>query len=151
MDIKDRMPRRRIHPGRKTRSWRERLHSRRGMTLVEVMVVIAIILTLMGIVGYGVMQVWENSRVETTKLQMGRMIERVQIYHVKHKKPPTSGEGLAVVYGDAAVPRDAWDNEFIYLSPGPDGSDYDLISYGRDGVEGGTGLAEDIHLSDMLN
>lgn len=122
--------------------------SRRGMSLVEVMVVIAIIVTLMGIVGYGVMTVFENSRVETTKLQMGRIAERVQIYQVKHKKPPTTGEGLTAVYGEEPVPTDSWGNEFVYVSPGPDGSDYDIISYGRDGVEGGTGNAEDIRLTD---
>lgn len=121
----------------------------RGMSLVEIMVVIAIILTLMGIVGYGVMQVWESSRVETTKLQMGRIVERIQIYTVKHKKAPSTSEGLSAVFGGEAVPTDAWGNEFVYLSPGPDGADYDVVSYGRDGVEGGTGNAEDLRLSDM--
>lgn len=140
-------PRRRIVPGRGRGSGRARW--RRGMSLVEVMVVIAIILTLMGIVGYGVMQVWENSRVETTKLQMGRIVERIQIYTVKKKKPPTTGEGLAAVFGDEAVPTDAWGNEFVFVAPGPDGEDYDLISYGRDGVQGGTGNNADIHLAEI--
>lgn len=141
-------PRRRIQYGRAP-TLLQLMRSRRGMSLVEVMVVIAIILTLMGIIGYGVISVWENSRVETTRLQMGRIVERVQIYTVKHKKPPTTGEGLAAVYGDEAVPVDSWGNEFTYVSPGPDGEDYDLISYGRDGVEGGTGNAADIHISDV--
>lgn len=142
--------RRRIEPGlRPTTTLGALVRSRRGMSLVEIMVVIAIILTLMGIVGYGVMQVWENSRVETTKLQMGRIVERIQIYTVKNKKPPSNSEGLSAVYDGERVPTDAWGNEFSYITPGPDGADYDLISYGRDGVEGGTGLAADIHLSDV--
>ena len=120
--------------------------ARRGMTLVEVMVVIAIVLTIMSILAYGVMSVYQNSLVETTKLQLGRIQERVLIYSVKHKKPPTTAEGLAAVYGDEEVPKDSWGNEFTYVSPGPEGQDYDIISYGKDGVEGGTGNAADIHL-----
>ncbi len=123
--------------------------ARRGMSLVEVMVVIAIILTLMGIVGFGVMSVWENSRVETTKLQMGRIVERIQIYSVKKKKAPSTSDGLRAVFGDEKVPTDAWGNEFVYLSPGPNGADFDLVSYGRDGVEGGTGNSADIHFAEL--
>ncbi len=133
--------RRRIQRG----AWR----SRRGMSLVEIMVVIAIIVTVTSIIGYGIMQVWENSRVETTKLQMGRVVERIQIHTVKHKKAPTMGEGLAAVYRDEPIPTDSWGNEFVYVTPGPNGADYDIISYGRDGVQGGTGNNEDIHLSDL--
>jgi len=120
--------------------------SRRGMSLVEVMVVIAIILTLMSILAFGVVSVWESSKVETTRLQLGRIQERVLIYTVKSKKPPSTSEGLGAVFGDEPVPTDAWGNEFLYLSPGPDGKDYDILSYGRDGVQGGTGNNADISL-----
>ena len=58
------------------RDARIRRRGRRGMSLVEVMVVIAIILTLMSVIGYGVMSVFQNSRVDTTKLQMARVAER---------------------------------------------------------------------------
>jgi general secretion pathway protein G len=53
------------------------------------------------------------------------------------------------VFGDEPAPKDAWGNDFVYVSPGPDGKDYDLISYGRDGVQGGTGNNADISLADM--
>jgi general secretion pathway protein G len=42
------------------------------------------------------------------------------------------------------VPKDPWDNEFVYLSPGVNG-EYDLISYGSDGVPGGEGKDMDIN------
>lgn len=136
-------------PTRRLSLLRAARRARRGMSLVEVMVVIAIILTLMGIIGYGVMSVYEKSKVETTRLQIGRIVERVTIYTVKHKKPPTTGDGLAAVYDGEKVPQDAWGNDFTYVSPGPEGHDFDIISYGRDGVEGGTGLAADIHITDL--
>ncbi|MBN2801366.1 MAG: type II secretion system protein GspG [Deltaproteobacteria bacterium] len=124
------------------------LRSRRGMTLVEIMVVIAIITTVMGIIGVGVMQVYQGTRVDTTILQMGEINKRIELYSLK-KGVPSTGEGLSAVYGGAKVPLDGWGHEFIFLSPGPNGTDYDLISYGKDGVEGGTGLGEDLKWSEQ--
>lgn len=119
---------------------------RRGMSLVEVMVVIAIIVTLMSIVGYGVMSTFESSRVDTTKLQMHEINKKIELYSLK-KKLPSTGEGIKAVYGDESVPLDSWGNEFVYISPGPDGLKYDIISYGADGAEGGTGNDADIRWS----
>jgi len=42
------------------------------------------------------------------------------------------------------VPKDPWGNEFVYLSPGAQG-DYDIISYGADGVPGGEEFDKDIN------
>jgi general secretion pathway protein G len=42
------------------------------------------------------------------------------------------------------VPADPWGNKFIYLSPGVHNNDYDLVSYGKDGEQGGTGDNADI-------
>ncbi len=123
--------------------------SRRGMSLVEIMVVIAIILTLMSVVGYGVMSVWESAKVDTTKLSMGDIAKKVQIYQVRNNKAPTTSEGLAAVYLGEEPPKDGWGNDFVYLSPGPNGLDFDVVSYGRDGTDGGDGLAADIRLSEI--
>jgi general secretion pathway protein G len=122
--------------------------NRRGMSLVEVMVVIAIILTLMAVLGGIALAVFANSRVSVTELQIQEVRQAVDLYAIK-RKTPSSGDGLKVVYEDLGmpVPKDAWDNDFVFVSPGPDGRDYDVISYGSDGVEGGTGNAADIKLS----
>jgi general secretion pathway protein G len=110
---------------------------RRGMSLLEVMVVIAIILTLMGVLAFGVMSVFGESQAQTTLLTMGKVDERIQIFMLRKKKPPTTGEGLAVVYKDGALPTDAWGNEIKYVSPGGNGAPFDLVSFGPDGNEGG--------------
>lgn len=122
--------------------------SRRGMSLVEIMVVIAIITTLMGIVGYGVMQVFQRSQVDTTILQMGEVVKRIELHSLK-KGAPSTGDGLSAVYSGDKTPTDAWGREFLYVSPGPNGLDYDLVSLGKDGVEGGTGLGADIKWSEQ--
>lgn len=132
---------------RETRSSRRR-RSRRGMSLVEVMVVIAIILTLMSILAFGVMSVYQDSQVQTTILTMGKVSERVEIYTLRKKKPPSTSEGLGPVYSGDQTPKDSWGNEFVYVSPGPSGHSFDLISYGSDGSEGGSGNAADIKWSE---
>lgn len=122
---------------------RKALRNRRGMSLVEVMVVIAIILTLMSIIGIGAMTVFANSRVDTTVLTMSEVNKRIELHSLK-KGPPSTSDGLKAVFGQDTVPKDSWGNEFVYVSPGPNGAPYDVISYGSDGVEGGTGNAADI-------
>lgn len=129
-------------------NWRDLGHivrSRKGMSLVEVMVVIAIILTLMGILTWGIFTIFSDSQVDTTKLQMTRVAERVSIYSIR-KKLPTGSDGLSTVFPDG-VPQDSWGNDFVFVTPGPNGADFDLISYGADGQDGGTGNNEDIKYS----
>ncbi len=127
---------------------RRRRSRRRGMSLVEVMVVIAIILTLMSILAFGVFSIFNESKIGTSRLQMMKIAERVDVYMLRKKKPPGSGDGLSVVYGSEPVPTDSWGNEFVYLSPGPNGKPYDLISLGADGAEGGEGENADLLLSE---
>jgi general secretion pathway protein G len=127
---------------------REATRGRRGMSLVEVMVVIAIIVTLMAIVGGGAIYAFNASKVSTTELQIHEVDKRVQLYSLK-KGAPSTGDGLKAVYGDEKLPQDGWGHEFIYVAPGPNGMEYDILSYGSDGAEGGTGNAEDLALSKM--
>ncbi len=122
--------------------------ARRGMSLVEVMVVIVIILTLTGVLTYGVMTVFGQSQADTTRLMMGKVAQQIEIYGMR-KGYPSNQEGLSKVFPDG-MPKDSWDNEFIYITPGPNGRKFDLISYGADGKEGGTGVNEDIRYSDGL-
>jgi general secretion pathway protein G len=128
---------------------RHRRVSRRGMSLIEVMVVIAIILTLMGVIAIGVMAAFGDAQVQTTVITMGKVSERIEIYMLRKKKPPTTSDGLGALFeGDGGAPTDAWGNELVYVSPGPGGQPYDLYSYGADGQEGGTGNNADIRWSE---
>ena len=59
------------------------------------------------------------------------------------RERPSGPKGWQGTYLPKEIPLDPWGRSYIYRSPGEHG-DYDLISYGRDGVQGGEGEDEDI-------
>jgi general secretion pathway protein G len=87
-------------------------------------------------------------RIGTARLQLHEVSKRVELYALKHRGEPSTTEGLGAVYGDEEVPSDVWGNAFVYSAPGPDGSRYEIVSYGRDGVPGGAGDAADMKWSE---
>jgi general secretion pathway protein G len=117
---------------------------RRGMTLMEIMIVIAIILLLMGALTFGLAGLFGQAQSDTAALQITRIKERVEIYRIKKKKLPGSMED---VYKGEEQPKDPWGNDFVFKSGGKGG--YDIISFGADGKDGGTGADADIKLSEM--
>ncbi len=124
-----------------------RLASQRGMSLIEVMVVIAIILMLMGVVTVGVMSGLSNAQQDTTKMSMGRIAQQIDIYMLRHNNRVPSS--LIEVFTEEDVPRDAWNNEIKLDSGGSGNAKYDLTSYGADGQAGGEGKNADLKWSEM--
>ncbi len=117
----------------------------RGMTLVEIMVVLVIIGMVTAIVGVNVFSAVDGAKVKSSKVQISNIGEALDLYRLAHGKYPSTSEGLTALTqskgGQKAlmpsVPKDGWDNDFIYIFPGsknPGG--YDLMSYGADGVAG---------------
>lgn len=126
------------------------LQSRRGMTLVEIMVVITIIITLMSVLAVAVLGRLDDANVDMTKIRIGQIEQALQMYAVKHKgKFPSTSQGLEAagkyMPTPGEVPGDAWGNDFQYFSPGTHGnSDYEIVSLGKDGKEGGEDADGDI-------
>ena len=134
----------------------QRLRRDAGLTLIEIMVVIAILGLLMTVVAVNVAGSLQEGYVDTTKLQMEKIKGNLQMYAVKNKgKYPTTSEGLdaaAKYFPDNKVPTDAWGNEFQYYSPGTNSDEpFELISLGRDGSEGGEDYDADIKSWDLGN
>jgi general secretion pathway protein G len=115
------------------------------MSLVEVMVVIAIVLVLTAALASGVFTTLRKAQVQTSWLTVERTHGDVLVHEAIHHRLPTAGEGLAVVYGAEPIPRDAWGTELQYERPR---DDFDIVSLGQDGTAGGTGYASDLRSSE---
>lgn len=143
----------RTSPSALTRALARRAQA--GMSLVEIMVVIAIIGILTTVIAVNVSQRLQDANVETTKLQMKRVEESLQLYSLKHgQQYPSTSEGLAAAkkyFPNEEVPKDSWGNDFQYFSPGTHGGDhpYEVISLGADKKEGGEDYNADIGSWDL--
>lgn len=124
-----------------------------GFTLMELMIVIAILAILVGIVAPKMMGGLDEANVAAAKAQISNFKTSLTAYKIKIKKYPSSGEGLNVLINNsknqnfldaAEVPKDPWGNEFVYTYPGTHGEDFNVVSYGADGVPGGSGWDADI-------
>ncbi|EDX89248.1 type II secretion system protein GspG [Alcanivorax sp. VBW004] len=132
-----------------------------GFTLLEIMVVVAIIGLLAAVIVPNVIGQGEAAKVDLTKANMGKIVQQLDLYKFNNGSYPTSEEGLnglverpnsARKWPDGGylpkVPLDAWNNDYVYISPGVEGP-FDLLSMGADGVEGGEGSDADINWRDV--
>src|SRR5438270_3923929 len=133
-----------------------------GFTLVEMLVVITIIGLIMGLIGPRVLNYLSESKVKAAKIQMQSFSSALDLFNLDAGRYPSTAEGLAALVrrtpGVAAwngpylkgsnVPNDPWNNPYIYRAPGEHGA-YDIVSYGADGQEGGSGVAADISLDTL--
>ena len=123
--------------------------SRKGMTLVEIMVVIAIIGVLMTVIAVNVVGFLDDANVDATKIQIKKIEEALITYAARSRGHfPSSADGLgaaAKYFSNNEVPVDAWGNAFQYSSPGNRGDHpYEIVSLGKDGKDGGEGPNADI-------
>ena len=129
----------------------------RGFTLVEILVVITIIGLIMALVGPRVINYLGEAKVKAAKIQIQSFSSALDLYYLDAGRYPSSSEGLTALAqrpGGAAtwngpylkggvVPNDPWGRPYLYRAPGEHGA-FDIVSYGSDGQEGGTGTAADI-------
>lgn len=114
----------------------------RGMTLIEIMVVVAILGLIAGVVAVGMQGAWGGAQVDKARLDISGFEQGLDIYKLKKGRFPNSSEGLQVLYSEGilkgTLAKDPWGKEYLYLFPGqknPKG--YDIVSYGPDGSQGG--------------
>jgi general secretion pathway protein G len=135
------------------------LNSQMGFTLIELMVVIVILGILIGIVAPRIMDEPGKAKQVKAKVQIKALESALKTYKLDNGGYPTTEQGLlALVEAPStaknwrkngylekqALPRDPWDNDYIYLSPGVHG-DFDIVSYGADGMPGGEDENQDIN------
>ena len=121
-------------------------HLQRGMTLVEVMVVVVIISLVAGVVGVAVLGRLEKAKEKVAFTQIKQISEALELYKLSLRHYPSTGEGLQALVSPRgnekpfmnSIPEDPWGNQYVYIYPGtntPGG--FDIMSYGPDGVAGG--------------
>ena len=137
------------------------VHDRSGFTLIEILVVLAIIATLAALVGPSVFRNVGDSRAQAAKSQLELFALALEQYRLDNHVYPSSDQGLAAlrtmpVSGDPppnwrgpylrrVVPNDPWGRAYEYLAPGRENPEtYDLFSLGRDGRVGGEGEDADV-------
>lgn len=129
----------------------------RGFTLVELLVVLAILGLLAGLVGPQVMKFLGSSKTKTAKLQIADLSSTLDLYRLEVGRYPTESEGLKSLVEKPSnianwngpylkkgqVPKDPWGFDYQYRFPGEHGT-YDIWSLGADNREGGEGENADV-------
>ncbi len=130
-----------------------------GFTLLELLVVVAIIGLLAAFVGPRLFGHIGKSQVTAAKAQIEALSRAVDTFRIDTGRFPDPNEGLQALvkapadathwngpYLRKEVPLDPWGHPYVYRVPGLNGREYSIESLGRDGQPGGTG--EDADLSD---
>jgi general secretion pathway protein G len=130
---------------KKTKQQRRR---QRGMTLIEIMVVITILGLIMAAVGVAVIPKLDEAKQDTARLDIGNIQQALKLYYTKKGKYPDTGTGLKALVDTnnlERVPTDPWGHEYVYMN---EGGKPVIISYGADGTQGGEGPDSDISSRD---
>lgn len=131
----------------------------RGFTLIEVMVVVAILGILAAIVVPKIMGRPDDARIVAAKQDIGAIMQALKLYRLDNATYPSTEQGLQALIAKPAsqpvplnwksggyldkIPKDPWGHEYQMLSPGVHG-EIDVFSYGADGQAGGEGNNADI-------
>ncbi len=130
-----------------------------GFTLIEIMVVVVILAVLGALVVPNILGKVDTARVTAAKTDINSIRTALDLYRLDNFKYPTTEQGLQALVKQPAdptitnypphgylptLPKDPWGNPYVYVSPGSDGRDYEITSYGRDGKPGGEGPDADI-------
>ncbi|MEC4676277.1 MAG: type II secretion system major pseudopilin GspG [Nitrospirota bacterium] len=134
---------------------------REGFTLIEIIVVVFILSLLVAIVAPKIIGRTDDARVADAKIQIRNFETALKLFKIDNGFYPDTQQGLNALIEEPTtgkipgkfreggylerrkIPLDPWGNPYLYISPGLQG-DFDIISFGADGSEGGEGKDADI-------
>lgn len=127
-----------------------------GFSLIELLVVIIILGLISALVAPKFFGKVGKAKTKTAKAQIELLGSALDSFRLDNDRYPSTEEGLSALrekpaelkdwdgpYLPKKVPPDPWDRPYLFKCPGEHG-DYDLFSYGRDGVEGGEKSDQDV-------
>jgi len=130
-----------------------------GFTLIEVMAVVVILGLLMTLVVPKVLGRQEQAQVQKAQIDIQMLSGALTMYKLDNFNFPSTSQGLEALVSKPSgtpeaknwrsgyvtrLPKDPWGNPYVYLQPGANSTEYDIISYGSDGKKGGSDSAADI-------
>lgn len=139
----------------------KRNNKQAGFTLLEIIVVVFILGILAAIVAPKIIGRTDDARIADAKVQIRNLETALKLFKLDNGFYPDTQQGLEALIEKPAtgqippkyreggyleqkkIPADPWGNAYVYVSPGLHG-DFDIISYGADGKEGGQGKDADI-------
>jgi general secretion pathway protein G len=148
--------------GKEQRTMGRRIQRAAGFTLIELMVVIIILGLLAAIVMPRIVGETDKARYGAAQAQMRILEDAMKRYKLDNGVYPTTEQGLEALVqkpSSGVVPRnwpeggyldkqemplDPWGNRYVYISPGQHSPDFDIKSFGADGLEGGEEYNADI-------
>ena|SRR5687768_9858379 len=136
---------------------RNRKRSQAGVTLIEMLVVVAIIGMFVALVGPGLWKRVDTAKITATRNQIHNFMTALGTYKLDNGTFPTTEQGLQALrvkpadanqwngpYMPLDIPKDPWGREYVYKYPGEHGDEPDILSLAQDGQLGGEGLNADI-------
>jgi general secretion pathway protein G len=136
---------------------RDRKRARAGVTLIEMLVVVAIIGMFVALVWPNLWRKVDVSRVTAARNQIANFQTALGTYKLDTGAFPTTEQGLHALrvkpadvpqwngpYMPKDIPKDPWGRDYVYHYPSEHGDDPEIISYGQDGQPGGEGLNADV-------
>jgi general secretion pathway protein G len=134
-----------------------RRHRRAGFSLPELMVVIVIIGLMAGVATVSVRSYLVRGKQNIAKMEIAKICESLDAFYAHYDRYPTAEEGIAVLAAKTTafpdgllskVPNDPWGYAYEYVTPGSNGP-YEVVCYGGDHRQGGTGGDADISSVDL--
>lgn len=124
---------------------------------MELLAVIVIIGVLAATIGARFLGQSEGAKANAAKAEMGQIVQALDLFKLEIGRYPNAQEGLnALIRNPGGLPnwngpyfrkdniKDPWNNDYLYQSPGPNNTPFELKSLGADGREGGEGANADI-------
>ena len=139
-----------------------RFASSKGMTLIEIMVVITILGLIATFATVNVLERLDEAKVSKAQIQIKIFEEALDQYRRDSGSYPSTEQGLQSLVEkpslgrvpkrypsggylrEKRIPKDPWNCEYTYYSPGLQGNEYEIYSYGADCEEGGEEIDADI-------